>query len=115
MEIAPMGLQAGISKLISPSADRAGAFQQRLEGGCKDDVAAINGILGIPQQMREAILVPFGVSALRCEAVGDPHRRPRAGEKVRHHRFAATGHDDVGGGGGASKHPLPVGFAFDAG
>ena len=37
--------------------------------------AALNGILGVPHEMREAVLVLFGVASLRREAVGDPDVR----------------------------------------
>ena len=64
--------------------------------------------------MRQAVLVLFGVASLRGQTVGDPDVRLGAGEKVRNHRFAAAGRDDVGDRGGAAKDPLPVGFSLDA-
>ncbi len=62
-----------VGEVCPTAADRARVLEQRLEAGCEDRVAVVDGILRIADQMREAELVLLGVLALRGQPVRQPH------------------------------------------
>ncbi|MFL9828565.1 hypothetical protein, partial [Rhodoplanes sp. SY1] len=57
--------------------------------GREHAVASLDGIIRIADEMSEAILMRICVTALRGEAVGEPHLRPRFAQELGRHYLAS--------------------------
>ena len=108
-----VGFEGGVGEVVTASADAAGVLEQDLDAGRQDRVAAVDCILNIADQMREADLVG---------ARGPPHlagiaiRYPVIGAKVAEegldHRLGSLlfGNEDRAV--AVMEHPEPmIGFA----
>ncbi len=104
------------SEAVAAAADGDRLLQQLLEAGCKREVAGLNGILDVTQQVGQARLMAGRSPAhLGAKAVGDPELRPEFAEELRHHRFAPTpGRMREAGAVCVMEHPSPPGLLADA-
>ena len=70
---------------------QARCSQQVLQAGRERDVACVDGVLGVAEEMGEAdLMVGFSPAHLCAVAVGDPHGGTDVGEEVRDHVLAAA-------------------------
>jgi hypothetical protein len=104
-------LQRCVFQRVSPSPNGDRAQQQPFERGAEGDIATLNRIPRIAQQMRQAHLPVRPVAALAAQHVGDPDRRLDGAEQVPHHSLAAAGANDVQHRQRADEHPFPPGLA----
>ncbi len=85
-------------------------LERRTEG----DIATLDGIPRIAQQMRQAHLPLHSMAALAAEHIGDPGQWRNGTEQVGHDDLAAAGANDVQHRQGVDKHPFPPGLATHA-
>ena len=105
--------EGAVLQPLSSSSDGDGAQQQSPERGAEGGIAALHGIAGIAQQMRQAHLPLHRVGALAAQHVGHPDHRLDGAEQAPHHGLAAAGANDVQHGQRADEHPFPPGLAAD--
>ena len=90
-----VGPQGGVGERWAAAADGAGPLQQVLQAGREGDVAGVDGVLGVADEMGEAdLMVAFGPAHLGAVAIGDPEVGTDVAEEVRDHVLAAAGADD---------------------
>ena len=103
------------ARVGAAAADANGPLQQGLEAGREGDVAAVDGVLDVAQQMGEADLMVLGrPSHLGGEAIGDPEIGADIAEEFLDHLLAAGGADDEAGAVGVMEDPGPEGLLADA-
>ena len=90
VEIGVILRQCGVEQARSPSSDGDRAQEQSLELGAEYCIAAIDRVLRIPQQMREAHLPLLGMTTLAAERIGHPNARPNPAEDLLWHDLATV-------------------------
>jgi hypothetical protein len=111
VEVIEILLQGGVLQHLSPPTDRDSAQQQPPERHAECRIAALDGVLGVAQQVCQAHLPPHGVAALAAEHIGHPHLGPDRAEQCGYHGLAAAGFDHVQHRHGGDEYPLPPGLA----
>lgn len=91
VEPGAVGLQGGVGEPLAAATDLAGPLQQVLQAGGKRDVAGVDSILGVADEMGEAdLVIGLGPAHLRAVAVGHPNGGAHVAEEVRHQVLAAA-------------------------
>jgi hypothetical protein len=73
VELVAIGSQGGVGERRTAAPDCAGSLQQRAETRSKSNIAGVDGILGVADEMGETdLVVTPGPAQLRAEAIGDP-------------------------------------------
>jgi hypothetical protein len=113
VQIGLIGFQRGVGEIVASSADGAGALQQTLHAGREHDVAGVDGILNVADEVREAdLMLALGPAHLAAVAVRDPVIGTKVAQKGLDHRFGAMFIGDEDGAVGMVEHPQPpVGLA----
>ena len=95
-------------------ADGYGLLQQVLDAGRKADVASVDGVLDIAQQMSKAGLVPGPCPThLRAEPVRHPEIRGHRTEELADHRLAPAWPDQEASAVAIVEDPGPPGLLAD--
>src|SRR5215470_6442140 len=107
--------EGGVPELGATAADGNGALQQLGEARSKSGVTAVDGVLGVAQQMGQTELAFVAMPGLCCVSIGHPYIGLGGAEKIGQHCRAAAVGDQVVDGGGGQQHPLPPVFPGDPG
>src|SRR5216683_580030 len=100
--------ESGRGEAVTPVADGYGLLQQVLDAGRKADVASVDGVLDIAQQMSKAGLVPGPCPThLRAEPVRHPEIRAHRAEELADHRLATARPDQEASAVAIVKDPGP--------
>src|ERR1700730_10169229 len=90
LETCVVGGQGRVSQCLAPPANPNGTLQQAFYAGRESDVARVDGVLNVAQQMGEAgLMVHPRPSHLGAETIGNPELGTDVAEKLPDHRLAA--------------------------
>ena len=97
-----------VRERLAASPEGAGALQQALQSRRENEIAGIDRVLDVADQMREADLVSQpGPAHLAAIAVGDPMMGAVIAQEGRHHRRGVAFGGDKDGALGMGEHPEP--------
>jgi hypothetical protein len=113
VEVIETVLQGGVLQRLASSTDGDGPQQQPAERRAERRIAALDGVFGIAEQMRQRDLPQDAMAALAAEHIGDPNLGADGAEQRGDHRLARAGLDHMQRRRGADEHPLPPVLAFD--
>ena len=89
LETCVVGGQGRVSQGLATPANPNGALQQAFYAGRESDVARVDGVLNVAQQMGETgLMVRPRPSHLGAETIGDPELGTDVAEKLPDHRLA---------------------------
>src|ERR1700680_3702537 len=90
LETCVVGGQGRVSQCLAPPANPNGTLQQAFYAGRESDVARVDGVLNVAEQMGEAgLIVRPPPSPLVVETIGTPELGTDVAEKLPDHRLAA--------------------------
>ena len=102
-------LEGAVSEVRTPMTDPDRILQDFLDHRSERGVAALDGVLDIPELVRKANLpIHLGPPLLRAEPVRHPEVWAEFTEKLGHHVLLARCPDDVDASLGVLEHPLPT-------